>query len=481
MIEPDGRLAQLERAARALEIDAASRAAALERVAAHAEAYLARLERGAVLGAAGADDGWRGGLEFDEQPSPIDDCLELLGRHVEPSGLHIGSGRFFAYIPSGGLYYSALGDFLAAVNNRYTGVGSAAPGAARLEGRLIEWLAGVFGYPEGADGDLTSGGSVSNLSAAVVAREAAGISSREVERTVVYLTAQSHHTFVKALRIAGLSECVVRRVPMDSGYRMQAEALEHSIRADRAAGLNPWLVLATAGTTDTGAVDPLPAIADIAAAERVWMHVDAAYGGAFMLCPEGRERLAGIERSDSLIFNPHKGLFLPGGSSVVLVRDRDHLRQAFRLRGAYMQDDKEQERSACDRSPELTRPFRGLRLWLPLKLFGLAPFRAALAEKLELAHHFHARLSREPGFEVGAPPDLSVVTFRYRPERGDADEFNRRLNEAIRADGQILLSSTTLDGRFVLRLAVLGYNTHFEEVELALEVIRELAARLADR
>lgn len=481
MNDHSDRLPRLERAARALEIDAGARAAALARVAAHAEAYLAGLDQGAVLEPAPDSDGWLDGLAFDERASTIDDCLGLVGRHVQRSGLHIGSGRFFAYIPSGGLYHSALADFLAAVINRYTGVGSAAPGAARLERRLIEWLAQVFGYPDGADGDLTSGGSVSNLSAAVVAREAAGIRGRDVERTVVYLTAQSHHTFVKALRIAGLSECVVRRLPMDSGFRMQADAFERAIRADRAAGLNPWLVLATAGTTDSGAVDPLPRIADIAAAEGVWMHVDAAYGGAFMLCPEGRERLAGIERSDSLIFNPHKGLFLPGGSSVVLVRDRDHLRDAFHARGAYMQDDKEQERSACDLSPELTRPFRGLRLWLPLKLFGLAPFRAALAEKLLLARHFHARISRAPGFEAGPPPDLSVVTFRYEPSRGDVDEFNRRLNEAIRADGRILLSSTTLDGRFVLRLAVLGYNTHLKEVELAFEVIRELAEKLVDQ
>jgi glutamate/tyrosine decarboxylase-like PLP-dependent enzyme len=240
-------------------------------------------------------------------------------------------------------------------------------------------------------------------------------------------------------------------------------------------------VIATAGTTDVGAIDPLGAIADIAGAEGLWLHVDAAYGGAFLLCEEGRRALAGIDRSDSTVIDPHKGLFLPFGSGALLVRSRDRLAAANRYHANYMQDAfrADVELSPADLSPELSRPFRGLRLWLPLKLYGLAPFRAALEEKLLLARHFHERLSALPGWEVGPPPDLSVVTYRYLPARGDADAFNRRLVEAVQGDGRVFISSTQLDGRFTLRLAVLNVRTHLEQVELALEVLEHHARRLS--
>ena len=263
---------------------------------------------------------------------------------------------------------------------------------------------------------------------------------------------------------------------------MDARALGACMEADRAAGLVPWLVIATAGSTDTGAVDPLSAVGDIAAAEGLWLHVDAAYGGAFLLCEEGRRILAGIERSDSTIIDPHKGLFLPFGSGAVLVRDRDRLAAANRYHADYMQDAfrEDVELSPADLSPELTRPFRGLRLWLPLKLFGLAPFRAALKEKLLLARYFHGRLQELPDWEVGPPPDLSVVTYRYLPPRGDVNEFNRRLVAAVQNEGKFFISSTQLNGRFTLRLAVMHFRTHLADVELALEQLQYHARRLCE-
>jgi aromatic-L-amino-acid/L-tryptophan decarboxylase len=285
----------------------------------------------------------------------------------------------------------------------------------------------------------------------------------------------------KALRIAGLEECVQRVVPVDEQWRMNADAFAEQVAADRAAGLLPWFVVATAGTTDVGAIDPIAGIADIAAAEKLWLHVDAAYGGAFLLCDHGRRALAGIERSDSAVIDPHKGLFLPFGSGALLVRDRERLAAANRYHANYMQDAfrPDVELSPADLSPELSRPFRGLRLWLPLKLFGLAPFRAALEEKLLLARYFHGRLAELPDWEVGPMPDLSVVTYRYRPERGDSDEFNRRLIAAVQHDGRVFISSTRLHGRFTLRLAVLHFRTHLAEIDLALELLQHHARRLA--
>jgi glutamate/tyrosine decarboxylase-like PLP-dependent enzyme len=475
-------LLALERRARALDPPAATRAEWREAVTRRAERLLEGL---AGLPAFRPGFGEPGGAlaePFAEEPTDIERALAILDEEVIAPGINPASPRSFGYIPGGGLYPAALGDFLADVTNRYSGVFFAAPGAVRLEMRLVRWLAELVGYPaDTAGGDLTSGGSIANLSAVVAAREAHGISSADVPRRVVYMSEQRHHSMDKALRIAGLGECVRRILPVEARFRLRADTLAAAVAADRKAGLEPWLAVATAGTTDVGAVDPLSDIADVAGAERLWMHVDAAYGGAFLLCEAGRRALAGIGRSDSAVIDPHKGLFLPFGSGALVVRERERLAAANRYHANYMQDAfrPEVELSPADLSPELSRPFRGLRLWLPLKLFGLGPFRAALEEKLALARWFHARLAELPEWEVGPPPDLSVVTYRYRPARGDADEFNRRLLEAVQKDGRTFMSSTQLAGRFTLRLAVLHFRTHLAEVERALDVLRHHAARLA--
>ena len=415
--------------------------------------------------------------ERGDEPGAI---LELLRSEVDTPGVNCTSGRHFGYIPPGGLYHSALGDFLASVTNRYSGVSYASPGAARLERSLVEWIASVVSYPKEAGGDLTSGGSIANLIGIVAAREAFELKAADLPGAVVYLSDQAHHSIAKALGILGLKECVHRYVPVDERYRLDAEALESAVVEDRKAGLKPWLVVATAGSTDVGAVDPLPAIADIAERHGLWLHLDAAYGGFFVLCEDGRSILRGMDRSDSIVVDPHKSLFLPFGSGAALVKDQSLLLKAYRYEAPYMQDAQEgsEELSPADVSPELTRPFRGLRLWLPLKLLGLAPFRAALQEKLLLARYFHRELGTVKGFAMGFEPDLSVVAFRYVPERGDADEFNRRLVDEILKDGRIFLSTTRLNGAFVLRLAILTCRTHLDEVDLALDILRHKAEQL---
>lgn len=475
------KIQQLEEAARRLDPDVLTRRDWREAAGDYADRFLKGL---------GKEPAYRPGLgdpdgvlarRFAEEPTSIGEVLAVLDSEVVAPGINAASPGSFGYIPGGGLYPAALGDFLADVTNRYSGVFYAAPGAVRLEMQLVNWLAELVGYPaDTAGGDLTSGGSIANLSAIVAAREAHGVRAADLPRRVVYLSEQCHHSMHKALRIAGLEECVRRDVAVDERWRMDSGALAGQIESDRAAGLLPWFVVATGGTTDVGAADPIADIAAIAAAEELWLHVDAAYGGAFLLCEDGRRALAGIERSDSAVIDPHKGLFLPFGSGAVLVRDRERLAAANRYHANYMQDafHPDVELSPADLSPELSRPFRGLRLWLPLKLFGLAPFRAALEEKLLLARYFHTRLAELPEWEVGPPPDLSVVTYRYRPQRGDADDFNRRLIAAVQEDGRVFVSSTRLDGRFTLRLAVLHFRTHLAEVDLALDVLQHHARRL---
>ncbi|MEE9296539.1 MAG: aminotransferase class I/II-fold pyridoxal phosphate-dependent enzyme, partial [Phycisphaerae bacterium] len=261
-----------------------------------------------------------------EQPAPLTDLLPTYKRQVLDLHINPASPRFFGYIPGGGLYTAALGDYLAAVTNRYAGVFFASPGAARMEDALVRWIARLLGYPETAGGTLTSGGSLANLAAVVTAREEVSFDDRG--RAVVYMTSQTHHSMHKALRVAGMSGAVLRKVPIDPRFRMIPEELVKQIEADRAQRLLPWLLVSSAGTTNTGSIDPLNDLADIAQRFGLWHHIDAAYGGFFVLWKEGRRALAGIDRGDSITVDPHKGLFLPYGCGCVLVRDHRKLRKA---------------------------------------------------------------------------------------------------------------------------------------------------------
>ena len=474
------RIRELEAIARRLEPGHDERAAMTAPVLDYADRFLEALETGPAY-VATADKGI--GLydsPIGEEPSDIRTLLRIIETHVDRPGINPASGGHMGYIPGGGLFPSALGDYLADVTNRYSGVFFANPGAVRMEHMLTRWMASVVGFPASSAGNLTSGGSIANLIGVVTARDAKGIRSRDIPTAVIYLTAHVHHSVDKAIRIAGLAECVIRHVPMDARHRMDVAALDRAISSDRAAGLRPFLVIGSAGTTDVGAVDPLSAIGDLAAEHGLWFHVDGAYGAFFALCDEGRLALAGMDRADSIVMDPHKSLFLPYGSGAVLVKDPRPMQDAHFYTANYMQDaatDRD-EVSPADLSPELTKHFRGLRLWLPLKLFGVAPFRAALSEKMWLARYFREELLAVAGFEVGPEPDLSVVTFRYVPRTGDADAFNQRLVQAIHDDGRVFLSSSIIDGKYTIRLAVVVFRTHRSTIDLTLQILNEKVAEL---
>jgi len=377
------------------------------------------------------------------------------------------------------MYYAALGDYLADVFNKYAGVFYASPGAVRMENMLIRWMNDLVGYPSSASGNLTTSGSLANMIAIVVARDAKGISAADIPRSVIYLSQQTHHSVDKAIRVAGLGECIVRHLPLDEKFKIIPAELEKQINDDKAAGFNPFLVVASAGTTDVGAVDPLAEIGEIAKRSGLWYHIDAAYGGFFILTDEGKQKFRGLELSDSLIIDPHKGLFLPYGLGVVLVRNIEDLKRSFRFDANYMQDAfaGPDEVSPAELSPELTKHFRGLRLWLPLKLHGVAPFRACLEEKLLLAKYFYREVQKL-GFVSDLEPELSVVTYRYVPASGDADDFNKKLLEAVVKDGRVFISSTVLNGKYTLRFACLAFRTHLSIVDTLLEVLSENVRRL---
>ena len=467
-------LLQLEKISRQLEPLPADRESMRKSVDEYAFQFLNQIENIRAYQAINGEDAGLSLHEFGEEPVKLQALLELLKKHVDHPGLNPASGGHLGYIPGGGIYVSALGDYLADVFNRYAGVYFAGPGAVRMENMIIRWIAGLMGYPADAGGNLTSGGSMANLIGIVCARDAAGIKARDFEKAVIYITRQVHHSVDKAIRIAGLKECIIRHVPMDDHYRMQAADLDRMITVDKTHRLHPLMVIASAGTTDTGAIDPLDEIGRIAKKHELWYHVDAAYGGFFMLTDEGKEKLKGIEMSDSLIVDPHKGLFLPYGTGVVLVKDAKRLQQSHIYSANYMQDaaSATDEISPADVSPELTKHFRGLRMWLPLMLHGLRPFRACLEEKLLLAKYFHREI-KNLGFEAGPEPELSVVTYRYNPKHGDANEFNKRLVEEVQKDGRVFISSTLIDGKFILRAAILAFRTHLKTIDTLLTVLKE--------
>jgi glutamate/tyrosine decarboxylase-like PLP-dependent enzyme len=465
----------LRAAMRPLEPDATQRQVLGEQALAHALAYWDQVE------SAPSNRAWSEVFsqtlepEFAEQGRDLGEVLDYVGACIDAPGFATTSPRFMAYIPGGGVPYAALGDLLAATSNKYSGFASASPGAVRIENACVAWLASVIGYPKDAAGTLTSGGSIANLTAVVAAREA-----RDPDGGgAVYVTRFAHYCIDKALHIAGRGRAPRRVVATDDSYRMSVEALEQALEEDRRNGIRPWLVVASAGTVDTGAIDPIPEIADLCARYGAWLHVDGAYGGLFALCDEGRAKLNGIDRADSVALDPHKTLFLPYGTGACLVRDGRLLQQAFSATGDYIQPLGESEvgPSPADLSPELTRHFRAMRLWLPLQAAGVAAFRAAQAEKLALARHFHARLSEIDGFDPGPPPDLSVVAFRYLPRSGDVDEFNERLMRHIQQEGRVMMSGTRIDGSYRLRCAILCFRTHLEHVEEAVDaVVRGVAA-----
>lgn len=479
----ESEIRRLEQLARRLEPNARSRTSLLKKIAAYAEDFLEQLPESPAFIEQPGDGRSLYDSPIGEYGLEVEDALEILRGSVDTVGINPASPRMLGYVPGGGLFHSALGDFLAAITNRYSGHFFASPGAVRMENMLIRWIADIAGYPQTAAGNLTSGGSLANLNAIVVARDNYRIEAQNIEKSVVYLTEHTHHSVDKSLHVAGVSKCIIRRVSVDHRFRMDEQALEELIIVDKAAGLNPWLVIASAGTTNAGAVDPLKEIGEIARNNGLWFHIDGAYGAFFALCDEGQAILKGMDQSDSIIMDPHKALFLPYGTGAVILRNGQQLYASYNWKADYAQDvpDDLEEWSPSELSPELTRHFRGLRLWLPLKMVGVASFRAALSEKILLARYFHHKLKEMDGFEVGPEPDLSIASYRAIPDRGDIDDYNRRLVEELRADGRVLISSTRLGGNYVLRLAVVSFRTHLDEIEETIEILRSTAARLRGR
>ncbi len=469
---------------RSLELSADDTRALIEAAARRVIEYVESLPRQPSADTEGGADLARSMAEsLPESGRPYEDLLDLVFDRVIRKGFGTAGPGYLAYIPGGGLVHSAVADFVADAVNRYVGVFEAAPGLAQLEANVVRWFCDIVGYPATARGFLTTGGSLATFSALVTARRER--LPEDFLTGVLYASDQAHHSVEKAAMLAGFPAGSVRIVPSDEEFRVRPDALAKLVAEDRASGRRPFLVVGNAGTTNTGAVDDLEGLASFCERERLWFHVDAAYGGFFLLTAEGRRRLAGIKRADSVVLDPHKGLFLPYGTGSLLVRDGDTLRRAHALSADYMPP-MQSDPDLVDFnliSPELSRDWRGLRVWLPIAMHGIGPFRANLEEKLELTRWATEELRKIPGIEIVAEPQLSIVAFRLASRGSDADtdaenDRNRAFLSAINARRRVYLTGTMLGPRFALRICVLSFRTHLDRMREGLEDIRSAAEEL---
>lgn len=452
-----------------------------QEVVERAVAHLATLDRQPCRGDVDAADLCRTlRAPIPETGTDLTPLLDQLFDDLIPRSFTTPGPGYLAYIPGGGVYPAALADFIADTTNRYTGVWQAAPALVQLEANVLEWLRDWMGFPDGSTGLLTSGGSMATLNAILCARERH--LGSEIRAGTLYTSDQGHHCITKAAKLAGIFADRVRVIPTDADFRLRVDLLDAAIAADRAAGLRPFIVASSAGTTNTGAVDPLEMVADVCQREGLWHHVDGAYGAFFHAVPELRPLLAGLPRADSLTLDPHKGMFLPYGTGALLVRDAAALRAVHAATAGYLPAQQSEFYDPSQYGPELSRGFPGLRVWMALKLFGAARYRAAIAEKRELAVWAAERVAQIPGVVMDAGPQLSLFAFHLEGPRLSTQEARNAataaLMERVTARGRVMLTGATVDGRYLARVCVLSFRTRMAEMEACVSQITEEARAL---
>ncbi len=423
-----------------------------------------------------------------ESATPVKELVEILARDVFPNALKSDHPRFYAFVPSPTNFVSVIGDLLISGHNLFAGHWMAASAAGQIEINVIDWLNELVGFPvkEGG-GTLVSGGSMANLMAIATARDA--VLGGPSERAVVYCSDQTHSSMAKGLRVIGFRPEQKRTVATDEGYRMSIPALEAAIAEDRAAGRIPFCVVANGGTTNSGAVDPLHALADICAREKMWLHVDGAYGAAAVITDRGRAALAGIERADSITLDPHKWLFQPYELGCLLVRDNTTMQKAFRVEDEdhadYLADVTrhiQNDVNFYERGIQLTRSFKALKLWLSMRAFGLGEFRRAIEIGFEMADHAERTLRAAGTWEITTPSQMGVVTFRWSQAGrtpAQIDAITHETVERMRNDSYALVMSTSLSHRPVLRLCPINPTTTNREIEETISRLGRFAAEVS--
>lgn len=406
-----------------------------------------------------------------ETPADPHALVARLEKDVFPNNLHVDHPRFFAFVPGPGNFVSTMADALASGFNVFNGTWLGGSAAAAIELNVVAWFRGFCGFPETAGGLFVSGGSVANLTALHAARRAR--LGDNIEGATIYFSDQTHYSVERALRVIGFAREQFRKIPSDDRFRLPLESLREMIRSDRKAGLRPFCIVANAGTTNTGAVDPLPQLADLCVEENLWLHADGAYGAATMICERGREKLAGLDRVDSLSLDPHKWLFQPFECGFVLVRDAAHLKSAFQLMPEYMRDVHRNtaETNLADHGIQLSRGFRALKVWLSMNTFGLAAFREAVTHGFELAEFAERELRTRRDCEILSPAEMGIVAFRF----GKSDDLQTRLVDLMLRDGFAFLTSTTLKGTTALRLCTINPRTTEQDIVQTIDRLEKFA------
>lgn len=427
----------------------------------------------------------RSDLELLREPIPDTptDPAELLAeleRNVFTNITHVDHPRFFAFVPSPGNFASVIADFLATGHNVFAGTWLGAAAASEIELTTIDWLRQILELPETWGGLFTSGGSVANLSALATAREVRGANPSDA---TVYLSDQTHSSVHQALRVLGFRSDQICEIPSDSDLRLDLDSLQQAIQRDRESGRAPLAIVANAGTTNSGAVDPLQELGRITDSEGLWLHVDAAYGGAAALCEQGKRSLAGLHHAHSITLDPHKWLFQPFDSGCLLVRDVGWLEETFSSRPAYLLDAAARggEVNHSDRGIELTRPFRALKLWMTFKVFGIERISTAIQQGFELAEFAESVIEDQPHWKIVTPAQLGVVTFRIEPpglSETEVDAVNRAMPQAMANDGFAFMSTTELFGRPVCRFCTINPRSTARDIEETIHSMNRLALDL---
>jgi glutamate/tyrosine decarboxylase-like PLP-dependent enzyme len=415
-----------------------------------------------------------------EAGRPFDQVLAEFAEKVAPFTVRPNHPRFFAFIPSAPCGLAVLAEWLVAGTNYFAGVWLEAAGPTMVEVLVLDWFKQFLGYPAEAFGILTGGGSEANLTALTVARQRLRYEDRA--RAVLYQSDQRHWSVDRAAFVLGLRPDQLRHLPVTADLRFDARALADAVAEDRRAGRVPWAVVANGGSTSTGTVDPLAALADVCRREGLWFHVDAAYGWPAVLAPGERPQLAGIERADSVTLDPHKWFAQTFEAGCLLVRDGRQLAETFAQRPEYLQDvtPNSDEVNFADNGLALTRRFRALKIWLSLKVLGVGWFRALVERSCGLAAYAEALIRQRPAFEVLHPRQLSVVTFRYVGGATGAaalDRVNLAIQERLLAGGRAFLSSTRVGGRVALRLCFVNWQTTAADVDEVLALVERAGAR----
>jgi glutamate/tyrosine decarboxylase-like PLP-dependent enzyme len=388
-------------------------------------------------------------------PADPHQLLARLQKDVFPNNLHVDHPRFFAFVPGPNNFVSAMADALASGFNVFNGTWLGGSAAAAMELEVIDWFRQWCGFPETAGGLFVSGGSVANMTGLLAARHAR--LQDQVDQATVYFSDQTHSSVERALRVIGFADDQLRKLPSDRDFRLPIETVSNAIAEDRARGRRPFCVIANAGTTNTGAVDPLVELADLCAREKLWLHADGAFGAAAILSERGKEALRGLDRVDSVSLDPHKWLFQSFECGCVLVRDTDLLKNAFQIMPDYLRDVHRAtaEIHFCDYGIQLTRSFRALKVWLSFQTFGLDAFRRAIDRGFALAEFAEKEIQARPGWQILSQATMGTVCFRFE----DDDSVQTTLVEKMMEDGYALLTSTKVHDVVALRLCTINPRT----------------------